>query len=63
MTGKHYGAELPTPDQQRLNAEGWPTASAEAFALAIARGVEPDAFCELPAAPHTLDHLAAIDLL
>lgn len=63
MTGKHYAAELPTPDQQRLNARGWPTVSAEAFAKAIALGVEPDRFAELPAAPHTLDHLAAIDLL
>lgn len=63
MTGKHYGAEEPTPDQQRLNDRGWPTASAEAYALALAVGVEPDAFDGLPAAPHTLDHLAAFDLL
>ncbi len=63
MTGKHYGAEEPTPDQQRLNARGWPTASAEAYALALAVGVEPDRFAELPAAPDTLDHLAAFDLL
>lgn len=63
MTGKHYGAAEATPEQQRLNARGWPTASAEAYALALAVGVEPDGFAALPAAPHTLDHLGAIDLL
>jgi hypothetical protein len=63
MIAHHYGSELPTPDQARQNAAGWPTASAQTYAKAQALGIEPDALVGFPVAPDTDDYLAAMDLV
>nr|WP_315463916.1 hypothetical protein [uncultured Rhodoferax sp.] len=63
MKAQHYGATEPTAEQANLNGLGWPTMDAQAYALAQALGLEPDGLAGLLPAPHTLDHLAAWDLV